>query len=442
MGIHRDNSTLLGLRFDSQAVPHDPWAAAILTYARGGAIAAVFSVPHDAAVLQIDVFGLWTTVPAQAVVRTISRGAATFALMARSPGRAVDLFRHGTGMPVARLRSALVALAAGLPRWLDYTTWHRVFDGWSEADRQALFASAQRATWPSIGVVVDRAGAGEAAIRATDISLQRQWWGAACMPVEAGAIPTCAEILSARHEDYIAILQAGEIVPAHALSVLADQAAKARYPAALYADEDELGLDLQRRNPHFKPDAGRLLLASGLLTRGIWLFHREVLAQYGEMTMDSANMLRLALALRLTDRDEPACILHVPFVLTHRRVDCVTALGETLAPAAEAFLRGQNFSAAIDAQGVPLRIRPRIDPVQSPGMSAKVSLVIPSTARAPHVAACLGGLLRHTHYPDFEIVIVVSQADPLDAAQEALLSPLRARADVRVVLLDTPALVA
>ncbi len=416
-----DASLILIVRSEMAADLPDPWTGATVTYAG----TAIFGVAEDATALTIDVFGLQMAAEMRVLVRKISRAAATFKLLAQSPWRSLAMFRHQEGAPHRRLRSLLIALAAGQPRWLAYTVWHRVFDRWQDEDRLTLLASPDRPNWPGIGVFVDRAGAGAPAIRATEESLQRQWLTCPQITFENGS-------LSHTDAQYVAVVQAGEILPPHALCVFADQAAKAGFPAALYADDDEIDTRLERHNPHFKPDAGPLFLSSGLLTRGVWLFRRDVLSQGGDIPTGTAGCLRLALALHVAGKGAASRSFHIPFVLSHRRTDLVQERAEDLLPVVKDFLETRHFAADIDAAAMPLRVTPDIANLQARGDVPRISIIIPTTARAPHVAACLDGILRHTRYPNVEIILVVSQAAPLDAEQERLLAPLRAQGKLQV----------
>ena len=68
---------------------------------------------------------------------------------------------------------------------------------------------------------------------------------------------------------YVAILQAGEVLPSHAVALLSEWAATGPASRALCGRRPaRRGV---RRRPHFKPQPNRALMLSGTLTRGVWL---------------------------------------------------------------------------------------------------------------------------------------------------------------------------
>ena len=91
-------------------------------------------------------------------------------------------------------------------------------------------------------------------------------------------VGSLAEVLAHTSADYLAVLQAGEVVAPHALALLAWHAARLGRPPLLSADEDRLDPDGTRRDPVRKPAAGRILMLSGTLATGVWLIRRDLLA--------------------------------------------------------------------------------------------------------------------------------------------------------------------
>ena len=75
----------------------------------------------------------------------------------------------------------------------------------------------------------------------------------------------------------------------------------------------------------------------------------------------------------------------------------------------------------------------RWDQSQAP---PKVTIIMPSAACAAHVTDCLTQAIQQTSHPNFEIVVIVSQAGPLNAAQENILAPVLASGKVRVQMLE------
>ena len=78
--------------------------------------------------------------------------------------------------------------------------------------------------------------------------------------------------------EYVAILQAGEVLPRHALLLLVHELGL-QETDALLADEDNIGPDGTRADPWFKPQPSLTMMCSGLLSRGVWLVRSSVLQQ-------------------------------------------------------------------------------------------------------------------------------------------------------------------
>ena len=55
-------------------------------------------------------------------------------------------------------------------------------------------------------------------------------------------------------QDWVGVLDAGDLLPDYALAVLAERLAGAPDLAVIYSDEDTVGRDGGHRDPIFKPD--------------------------------------------------------------------------------------------------------------------------------------------------------------------------------------------
>jgi GT2 family glycosyltransferase len=396
---------------------------------------ALIALPVDTVALHIDVFGLAPGAPRPtARLRPITRGAAATQLLTQSWRQLPALIRSLPGGPVQRLRALLTILSQQRPRWLDYALWRETFDTWSDRDRDALLAARDRAAWPTIGLLLDRRDAAPAAIAATEGALQAQWLHAPVTSLPPDSAGMLGDLLDRRGEDYIGILRAGEVLPPQTLALFAEQAA-AGAPDALYADEDRIGAAGERRDPQFKPAPGAAFLVSGLLTGGLWLFRRDRLEALRHISCGSADQLRLEAALALVAAPNPPQIRHLPFVLSHRRFDTLAPPSQDLGEIVRCHLAAASLPAVVDATGFPLRVRMRWADPDTATAPPKVSFIVPSAARAAHVGDCLARILQQTDYPNFEMIVVVSQSAPLDAEQEAVLAPLRAGGKLRVEML-------
>jgi GT2 family glycosyltransferase len=347
-----------------------------------------------------------------------------------------DAFRSVSGSWAARVRKGVAAAAFEGQRIKgDYRLWTWFFDAWSEGRLQRIAAALPAR--PSVGALVFCATRNEAALAATLASVRAQTYAAAALvvvrPGEAGAIS------SASASEYVAVLQAGEVLPRHALLLLVDELGR-QGADALLADEDRIGPDGTRADPWFKPQPSLTMMCSGLLSRGVWLVRSSVLRQAlaSAAVPDWAECIRLAVWFTLhaaggpTGRTvgEVARVRRVPRVLTHRRADAEAAPPAVLAQVVDMFLGRQGVQATVTPE-FPLRLRWH----GGGPATRKVSLIVPSRLRGDVQLRCLLDVLANTTYRDFEMLVVVTQDGPLDKVQHRAAERLRAAGPARVELL-------
>jgi GT2 family glycosyltransferase len=328
-----------------------------------------------------------------------------------------------------RKRLALAAIKLG-PR-ISYAAWQRRFDCWAtDALGDPLPASIMALVFT--GGEQNRAAL-DASLASIDAASQASLVSLAVTLIDRSMGDPAAMLrmaLDAATASYVIVLQAGEVIAPHAIAALV-RFAEMKQLAIVYADEDRVDLSGLRSDPVFKPEASRMLMLSGLLASGIFLLRRDALAGFSGAAAGHAAALRLDAWLRLRARSMAGGHAEfsgrLPLILTHLRPDTAAAPPELLAAIARADL-GSAWAGEIDGARLPLRIQPDVA-----AAAPKVSLIVPSTGRRPHVRGCLSGILEQTRYPDFEMIIVLSQAAPLDATQQEILAPILADARVRVV---------
>ncbi len=362
----------------------------------------------------------------------ISRLIASALIMLRSPLRIAGATPGPWRRLPSRVRRAIATAEREANSPHSYGAWITLWDDWHGLAQEQLLASAYRPKWPRLSAVVFHRESDVAALAATMASL-RQQCGFADLPVHTSDCDaSAAAAFSQASGDYVAVLQAGEVLPAHAFAVLADQAARHDWPDMLCADEDLIGGDGRRHTPFFKPEINHALALSGILTRGIWLVRRVALTQLTHGLPGWAEATRLDAYLRLYEQQTPPRTRRVPFVLTHRRHDTGMAPDTILADIARQHLQRMGMASELPVPKLPLRWRMAVAPDRQP----KVTLIVPSAAKSPHVTTCLRAVLQRTTYRQFDIVIVVSQDHPLEPSQQDILAPVLADPRARVVVLD------
>jgi GT2 family glycosyltransferase len=363
----------------------------------------VIFVPADFSELQLDLYGAGL-LPGRLHLSAsrLGRVAAAALLVASQPLAFAAALRVSGTAVAGRFRAALYMIATRPEPPGSYADWVRLFDAWPPTQLAHLLASPDRPSWPRIHVLVFRdADTPDAALAATDRALADS------------AVPVTSGDEIAPDAEYIAVLQAGEMVPPHGFPLASAEILRHGRPALLLADEDALDEAGQRTNPLFKPTPGRVLMLSGTLSRGLWLIRRDLFDAWFPRDANWAEQARMRLWLALFEagRHEPG--IRIPHILTHRHPATQAAPADLLTAEAAAH-------------------RARMPPTPR----ARICLMVPTAARKPHVLRCLEGVLANTAWPDLELLLVISQPGPPDAEQSALLAPLLA--DPRVRLLHNP----
>jgi len=396
--------------------------------------AAIAYIPAEATSIRLCLFGHADPACRPALsCCPISYGKAVLAACVRHPARAARALARaaltGPRRGLVRLRRDLGVLAPDAGAAASYGLWTKLFDHRTDAELQELLRSSSRPHWPDIAVFVfHTAPAPDATLGATLEALDRCPLGIPRRLVGPGA--PFAGALAETTAQYIALLQAGDVLPPHALPMLAEQALALGWPDILSADEDALTADGDRRNPVFKPAPSRTLMLSGTLAGGVWLVRRSLLEHPTPGADAWADTLRLDAWLRLYEAGRAAASHRVPHILTHRRPDAEAAPAPVLAEVVRQHLARTGFPAHV-VPDRPLRVRVAAPRDRQP----LVSLIVPSACRAPHVLSCLRAVLARTDYTAFEIIVVVAGALPLDRRQQAVLERLGDDRRVRPLIL-------
>ena len=344
--------------------------------------------------------------PIQAAVRLLAR-----------PGGLPRLLARGAVGPAAlkaRLRETQAAVIGDRRALSDYASWIATFATWSAADiAEPLHA-------PSIGLLVFARSVDRPAMQATLGSLGTHasfrvvggdaGWRDALMELPADAA------------GYVGIVQAGEVLTPHAISLARALLPRLGAPAFAIADEDRLDGSGRRTSPSFRPVPNHALMLSGTLARGLWLVRRDVLEEFGRTVADRidwAELLRLELWLRCREAGGDGG-RRLPHILSSARPDAERAPADAVASVIGAHL-GRSALAFRAVPSWPVRLQPL--PRQH---GRPVTAVVPSTLTALHAARCLEAFLSGTDHPDFAMVVVVAQKEPLGPEQRAVAERLAA----------------
>ncbi len=316
-----------------------------------------------------------------------------------------------------RRRLSYSSMRLGQPE--SYELWCRYYDRWRSASNYSS---------PSVLAIIFNKS-GNAPLVATLAGLANQVDHIEVLNSEN--VVYLRELLNTAKQDFVLIINAGEVLAPYAVGALCCYAA-AKSLSIVYADEDSLDTAGIRSAPWFKPEPSLMLMLSGALVTGAWLVRRTLLAGFSDKAVNFAETLRLDAWLRLdalaAATQTPTASGRLPFILTHRRPDTVAISPANVAALARHHLT-EDWTGTIDTTKLPLIIRCGLG-----NMTPKISIIIATTGRLPHIRRCLDAILTHTNYPNFELILVLSQSGPPDTAQLKNIGPALADQHVSLVL--------
>jgi GT2 family glycosyltransferase len=205
---------------------------------------------------------------------------------------------------------------------------------------------------------------------------------------------------TANANDWIGVIDAGDVLQAHALAVLIEMAGQNPHWSIVYADEDAAGQDGRPRNPRLKPDySPELQFTTGYIGRPLFL--RAGLLQTTGPRLIELPASEAEVLVRCLQSTDVRSVGHVRRLLYRRAADRAASAPPTV-------LRSPQQPQAAQAPDRP-----------------SVAIIIPTRNRAALLRDCLDGLVHRTDYPHLHIIIVDNGSNEADAL--ALLEGLRGK---------------
>lgn len=340
----------------------------------------------------------------------------------QNPERFRTAFRAVSGFPIERFRKAIAAAATRgqeFPR--SYKDWSRMFDTWPDEYLGNIARSLP--CNPAIIAMVFHSKEGcTPALTATINSLRDQFYmPSKILVIKAADYPEGA--VGKHFEGWVAVLQAGEVLPRHAMLFLARAVAEDPGLDIALADEDRMSYDGSRSDPLFKPQPSLTLMCSGLLSHGVWLIRSAILPTNAAW----AECARLQAWFGIHAGGQTERVRRIPYVLTHRLSDAEQAPNEDLAECVNNYLAASGVQAMVNTD-FPMRLRWHGGDLAK----AKASIIVPSRLKGRVQLACILDVLTKTNYKNFEMLIIITQDTPLD--DEQLKAAHRLQLDPRVTI--------
>lgn len=259
---------------------------------------------------------------------------------------------------------------------------------------------------------------------------------------QAGIAENTNAALNQCKGEYCTFLDHDDLLANHALLEVAACIKGQPDLKLIYSDEDKLGLDGERRDPHFKPDWNPdLLLAQNYICH-LLVIRRETIEQAGlcragyEGAQDHDLILRVAATL--ADNE----VHHIQKVLYHWRMTAQSTAANAGAKdyssnsgvaAVADYVKSVDASASVVAGKYPNTYQVKWS---LPHPAPMASIIIPTRDQAEVLSRCVDSLLTATDYPNFEILLVDNQSE--EAATHAYFDKLKKNSNVHVLSYDQP----
>ena len=235
--------------------------------------------------------------------------------------------------------------------------------------------------------------------------------------------------------DYVALLDADDLIPEDALFWIAREIALHSDVDLIFTDEDKID-EAGRFDPFFKPAWNPALMLSQNAFCHFGVFRRSLVEEVGRFREGYEGAQDHDLVLRCADATSPDRIRHIPRVLYHWRVSSrSTASGLASKPYAATAglsaiantLRRRNLKGR--AEAIPGGFYQVSYGVPEP--PPLVSIIVPTTLRGDVTLRCLQSVLTKSRYRNFELLLVASEHDL--AGQRAKFAELLADPRARTI---------
>lgn len=217
--------------------------------------------------------------------------------------------------------------------------------------------------------------------------------------------------------DFLWILYAGDRLVPHATLAMGEYRLRKPDPLIWYADEAALEENVPV-NPMLKPDFNVDLLRSYPYIGRNPVISTAAIQAAGGLDELAADLAPIDLIWRLVEQVGPPVVAHVPEVLQLGRRSLMDWVRD---PKTMVW-----FPAVTQAHFVRIGAGALVEPGQSLGLQRVaypldkqplVSIIIPTRDQLPVLRACIEGLMEHTAYPHYELLIIDNGSVEADAVE-------------------------
>jgi GT2 family glycosyltransferase len=357
----------------------------------------------------------------------------------------------------------------------DYGTWVHLFDTLTDADHTAIRLRIERIPErPRFSIVMPVYNTPKpylcAALDSVLEQLYPNW--ELCIADDASPAPHVAPVLAeyARRDprvkvtrrdqnghiaaasnsalelatgDFVVLMDHDDVLPPHALYMVAEEIGRHPDVDILYSDEDKIDEEGNRYDPHFKSDYNPDLLLGQNMVNHLAVFRRSLIQSVGGFRAGFEGSQDYDLTLRVIEATTPDRIRHIPFILYHWRVLDSSADFPIVDLPRVVTATHRALTEHFERCGIPATVEPapatnRLTRIRHalPNPAPRVSLIVPTRDKVEWLRGCVEGLRHRTDYTDLEILVVDNNSE--EPATFAYFDSLEDDPRVRVLRYESP----
>jgi O-antigen biosynthesis protein len=236
--------------------------------------------------------------------------------------------------------------------------------------------------------------------------------------------------------EFIAFLDHDDVLPIHALYLVAREIVRDPDLDVIYSDEDKISRWGRRYDPHFKSDWNPDLFLAQNMIAHLGVYRTSLVRKVGGLRPEFDGSQDYDLALRIVEQTQPQYIRHIPHILYHWRAAAGSTARVTDAKpyaviasrrAVQDHLQRKGIRAEVDfAKGSPfLHVRYALD------SEPLVSIIVPTKDQQGLLSRCVDGILNRTNYHNLEVLIVDNCSE--ESITRSYLEKIAAHQQVRVL---------
>ncbi|SAK74671.1 glycosyl transferase family protein [Caballeronia pedi] len=242
--------------------------------------------------------------------------------------------------------------------------------------------------------------------------------------------------------EYVVLLDHDDMIPPHALYMVALYIGRHPEGRMFYSDEDKLNEQGKRTTPYFKSDWNPQLFLTQNMFSHLGVFEMALVREAGGFRKGYEGSQDYDLALRCVEIAGDARVIHIPHVLYHWRIVPGSTAGSgsekpyaliAAKRAIEDHLARGGIDAVVDqpyeSLGI-VRVRYGL------GRHPLVSIVIPTRDGLALTKQCIDSVLAETLYREYEIIVVDNGSVKPETL--AYFDEIASKKGIRVIRDDSP----